>query len=520
MTYLESKEWYLWKKRSDKKNPWDRNPFIDTDFLKTEQKRITDVDRWMKVFLKSTHGASLPDVYYYVVPIHISPSWLANFGESNYICKGLSELRNSSFNPLIAFFHPDSVPTDYSLIRINSPKKIALLNSHTSHFLGVFAILIEDWEKQDSEHIYVDVPFERKNVSRLIEESTNSEKPIADSLGAPLISSPYVLGMRGISLVSLLEDDDSSHGLNIALQMMLPPEFRSFSPPPSGIKGKDVKLTDGISIHLAEKIVTGKNYLSSVEGSNFGIMAPEQRKRAAFLGEYSILGAMIKSRSRGVRLYEEMLFKFFESEVSIPNLSEQIDADGILKLIDMIDEDLWLQIASMRDKTPALDISEQEEANLHRRVKGDIEVVLSERGMPEGFRNRLTETRTVACMRNLKREATTIARAENRKKVDLTLLEGARKNFKVRLWMLEEDEEFRDVRYRKRVDCENIRFFILKSILIELRSATLEEIYQQIQQNEDFRTYFSDISDLKRLLNWSERKNKVYRGPRYRYGLV
>jgi len=54
-------------------------------------------------------------------------------------------------------------------------------------------------------------------------------------------------------------------------------------------------------------------------------MEPEKRKRADFRGEYSILGAMIKSASKERRqLYKEMLHKFFESEVSIPNLSEQI----------------------------------------------------------------------------------------------------------------------------------------------------------------------------------------------------
>jgi len=109
-----------------------------------------------------------------------------------------------------------------------------------------------------------------------------------------------------------------------------------------------MEIRDGISIHVAERIITGRNYVSSVEGSSFSVMEPEKRKRADFRGEYSILGAMIKSSSKERRqLYKEMLHKFFESEVSIPNLSEQIDADGVLNLINTVDEDLWLQIVSM-----------------------------------------------------------------------------------------------------------------------------------------------------------------------------
>ena len=255
MNHLKSKEWYLWRKHSNKKYPWER--YLNTDFLKSERKRISDVDGWMKKFKRVPYRASLGEVCHYVVPTKIKPSWLTYLGKGNYLCKGLSALRNCPIYPLIAFFPSGKIPTDYSLIRINSSKKIALLNSYTKSTIGEHAIVVEDWEELESDYIYPDVPVESGIISKIIEENTYTKKSLAESIGAPLISSPFILGdVGGISLASILDDADSSQGLNIALQMMLPPEYRSFSPPKSGIRGREMEIRDGMSIHVAERIIT------------------------------------------------------------------------------------------------------------------------------------------------------------------------------------------------------------------------------------------------------------------------
>jgi hypothetical protein len=511
MNHLKGEEWYLWRKHSDKRYPWDR--YLNTDFLKSERKRIKDVNGWMKNFQRVPYHASLKEVCYYVVPIKIKSSWLTYLGEGDYLCKGLSALRNCPIYPLIAFFPSGKIPTDYALIRISSSKKIALLDSYTKSTTGEYAIIIEDWEKRESDEIYVDVPFEKRAVSKIIEENTGVERTLAESISSPLISSPLVLGsVGGISLASILDDTDSSQGLNIALQMMLPPEYRSFSPPKSGIKGRDIEIEGGISIRVAEKIVTGKNYVSSVEGSSFSIMEPEKRKRAIFHGEYSILGAMIKSLSIERRqLYKEMLHKFFESEVSIPNLGEQVDADGVLNLINAVDENLWLQIAFMRQNTPSLSISEQEEENCRRKIKEDIDVVLCEK-MPEAFRDIIAEIKVKDCMENLKREAKSLARAEGKEKVDSLLLHHARNDFLDRFWQLEEDEMFRNIKYDAKNEWNKIKSFNVENILRELKGATIEEIYQRVDK-----TFFKDIEDLKGLLKSLQRKDRVIKDSQNRY---
>jgi len=511
MEHLKSEEWYLWRRHSNKKYPWER--YLNTDFLKSERKRINDVNGWMKNFQRVPYRASLEEVCYYVVPIKIKPSWLTYLGAGNYLCKGLSALRNCPIYPLIAFFPSGKIPTDYSLIRINSSKKIALLDSYTKSTTGEYAIIVEDWEKRESDYIYVDVPFESRIISKIIEENTYTKKSLAESIGAPLVSTPFVLGdIGGISLASILDDVDSSQGLNIALQRMLPPEYRSFSPPKSGIKGRDMEIRDGISIRIAEKIITGRNYVSSVEGSSFSVMEPEKIKRADFRGEYSILGAMIKSSSRERRqLYKEMLHKFFESEVSIPNLSEQIDADGVLNLINTVDEDLWLQIVSMRQKTPPLSISKREEENYRRKIRDDIDVVLCER-MPEAFRDIVAEIKVKDCIENLKREAKSLARAEGKEKVDLSLLHHARNDFLDRFWQLENDEMFRNIKYDAKNEWNKIKSFNVENILRELKSATIREIYQRADK-----AFFKDIEDLKGLLRSLQRKNRVIKDSKERY---
>jgi len=516
MEHLKSEEWYLWRRHSNKKYPWER--YLNTDFLKSERKRINDVNGWMKNFQRVPYRASLEEVCYYVVPIKIKPSWLTYLGAGNYLCKGLSALRNCPIYPLIAFFPSGKIPTDYSLIRINSSKKIALLDSYTKSTIGEYAIIVEDWEKRESDYIYPDVPVESGIIRKIIEENINAEKPMAESLQSPLISSPFVLGdVGGISLASILDGSDFAHELCKTMELMLPPEYRSFSPPKSGVRGRNMDIRNGIEIHVAERIVTGRNYLSSVEGSTFKLMDVESKRRFSFQGEYSILGAMIKSHSTGIQLYKDMLHKFFEFEVSIPDLSKLIEYDAYIPdLTKAIDEDIWLQVVSMRRKTPPISISPQEEKRLREGIKEDIETVLCER-TPEQYRGVLSEMKAEKCIENLKREAKSLARAEGRKTVDFSLLKHARNNFLDRFWDLENDVTFRNIKYNAKIEWNNIRSFIVENILRELGRATAEEIYQRVSLNGNFRTFFNDIEDLKSLLRSLQRKDWVIKDPQNRY---
>ena len=498
-----SKEWYLWRKSSDKRYPWDR--YLNEDFLKSERKRINETLDWMSDFLHTPHGDILKEVCYYAVPIKIRAGWLKYREHRDYLCKGLSALRNCPVNPIVAFFPFGKVPKDYSLIRINSSKKIAILDSYTKSTIGEYAIEIEDWEELDSDNIYVDIPFERKIISKIIEENINAETFLAESLQTPLVSSPFVLGsIGGISLASILDKSDFARELCKTMQLMLPPEYRSFSPPKSGIRGRNINIGDGITIHLAEQIITGKNYLSSVEGLDFKVVDDENRKRFDFQGEYSIVGTMIDSPSKGRQLHKDMLHKFFESEVSIPNLSRLIEADAYIpNLTRVIDEDLWVQIVFMRQKTPSIKISDQEEKGYREKIKEDIETVLCER-LPEELREIMAETETKKCMENLNREAKSLARAEGKEMVDISLLKHVRNNFLDRFWELENNQIYKNIRYDAKVKWGEARSFNVEMILRKLGKGTAEEIYREVNRN-----LFKDIEDLKGLLKWMHRKALV-----------
>ncbi len=271
-------------------------------------------------------------------------------------------------------------------------------------------------------------------------------------------------------------------------------------------------IGDGIEIHVAERIVTGRNYFSSVEGSTFKLLDEESRRRFAFQGEYSILGAMIKSYSTGKQLYKDMLHKFFEFEVSIPDLSKLIEYDAYIpNLTRAIGEDIWLQVVSMRQKTPSIGISLQEETKLRAGIKEDIETVLCEK-MPEQYTEILSEMQANDCIENVKREAKSLARAEGKENVDFSLLKHARNNFLDRLWGLENDVAFRNIKYDAKMERNQIRFFIVENILRELRRATAEEIYQKTDKN-----FFKDIEDLKGLLKWMQGKGFMIKDPKERY---
>ena len=212
-----------------------------------------------------------------------------------------------------------------------------------------------------------------------------------------------------------------------------------------------------------------------------------------------------------------MLHKFFEFEVSIPNLNGLIEYDVYLPdLNKAIDEDIWLQVVFQRQKIPSIVLRPQEEQKFFEDIKEDIQTVVGER-LPNRYKEILADIKAEKCVENLKREAKSLARAEGRETVDLSLLRHARNNFVDRLWGLEKDVTFRNIKYNAKIEDNNIRSFIVESILKDLGKATADEIYQKIHLNGNFSSFFSDIEDLYGLLKSLQGKNRVIKDPQSRY---
>jgi len=304
------------------------------------------------------------------------------------------------------------------------------------------------------------------------------------------------------------------------MELMLPPEYRSFAPPKSGLRGKRLDIGNGIEIHLAERLISGRNYISSIEGPTFKLLDEESKRRSNFKGEYSILGAMISSHSTGRQLYKDMLHKFFDFEISIPNLNKLIEYDLVTTdLTKVIDENIWLQVVSLRHKTPSISITLQEEQRFFELIKEDIETILIER-LPEHYATIFSEMQAEKCVENLKREAKSLARAKDKENVDFSLLRNARNNFLDRFWDLENDVSLGGIGFDRIIERKQIRNFIVETILRELGKATVEEIYQRVNANEDFKTFFNSVDALNRLLKRAEQKNSVIKDSKRRYILL
>jgi hypothetical protein len=102
-------------------------------------------------------------------------------------------------------------PVDFSLIKITSSTKQALLDFSTKSTTGTYAIMVNDWEEMRIDYPYMDIPFEPKIISKLFEESLGAEPLIAESLQSPLASCPNSVGnVGGIYLASILDDSESA----------------------------------------------------------------------------------------------------------------------------------------------------------------------------------------------------------------------------------------------------------------------------------------------------------------------
>ncbi len=77
---------------------------------------------------------------------------------------------------------------------------------------------------------------------------------------------------------------------------------------------------------------------------------------------------------------------------------------------------------------------------------------------------------------------------------------------------MEEDERFRDIKYDAKAEWNEFRSFNVESILIEVKGATIEELYLGVDK-----TVFKDIDALKGLLKSLQRKNLVIKDSKNRY---
>jgi len=519
-------EWYLWRKYAAAIYPWNRR-YLNTDFLRVEKKQIEKMREWQAEFKNTSYGDRLNELVCYVLPSEIKPYWLNFQGGNDYVCKVLSALRNTPMFQMVAFFPKNKIPQDYALIRITSSRKHAIFNTYTKSTRGLPSVIVESWELLPNNYLYLDIQPIPKLITEIFEKGLGAEKTLAEALQTPLVSAPYVFkDIGGISLSTLL--DPTQHAKSAfeyakelckTMQLMLPPEYRGLLPPKSIHVGKKIIVDTGVTFHVAERFLVDKNYFSSVLGDNFKVVDMEMKKRNVFPGEYSILGSLIPSGSMGKQLLKEMIHKFFDTELCVPNMSNLLYTDiPIPRLAKLIDENLWLQIVNMRQLTPFLNISSQEIGVFREKIKKDIDVILTEK-IPSKYAGEIfINMKADSCMKNLGRVAQSFARTEGKEKTDSHHLALARSVFIDRFNELAADKRLEGIVCSVEDEKKKMRGYVGEQIIRCLKNPTTEEIYQYGKVYvPDFGWLFKDMSDLQGLLDWYYRKAYVICGLDKRY---
>lgn len=359
---------YFWKKNSIYTYPWQRQ-FLNIDFLKYEKKRIKDVRKWYYDFQKSKIKSSLNEVHYYVTPLDLNSEWKAAIAsKKNYNYVGLSALKNCLQVQLIMLIPKDkAVPKDYSLIRISKSKKDFIHNEKKNEVESV--IISDDFQEEDPSFVYLDVPFEKRIISKFIKENLVNDDLIADSFQPTISGSPYVVNKKGgISFSAFLKTSPFSDELMKTLKMMQPIEFSGiqFQLSPQLMEGKNVLASKGFKFHVAEKNMLGNNYYSAFSSNDYGKLNNELIKRDMFKGEYSIACSLTPRGNKASELLRDVISKFVKTEIMHPYSTDELkywDVD-LLKTQKNIDEDLWLQVVNQRQLKPV--IQESSEVNALR----------------------------------------------------------------------------------------------------------------------------------------------------------
>jgi len=506
-------EYYLWRKNVETTYPWARQ-YLDYQFLEYEKKRIAKVSEWHKRFLKTNANTVLDEVSFYTIPVELSTTWkaaIANFGDYSYI--GLSTLYNTPQALLIALL-PNTLrpPNNFRLILIKQAKKIIIFNEKLNEAEPV--VLIDnnnDWEylRSDSVYLYQDIQYEKNIIQKTIEENLIHDEQISRSFQSPIVSAPYIDGsVGGISLSSLAWSTTFAKELSKTIQRMVPPEYREFKPPKSAYSGNKFKYHSGIKFHLAERPYVEGNVLSSFYTPNYGGLANKLSYRYNFAGEYSIFSTLSPNEGDVTQIWNELLSNFTATEVTLPeNIDDLPLADvELTKLINALNEDLWVQLVYARQKRP--DISEglsSDVLDMARRLENDFDVLLTDVIRQGDSREFMVRSMLNPSHNNLMRLSQSFARSDGKDTVVLDHLKQARKMIVANFEGFVNHPDFRHIRSRMEAKRNSAQYSVVQTEIVNNPRSSAGEIFESVRSTGLFR----DIYDLQGLLDWLNKKGYV-----------
>lgn len=510
------KEYYLWQKRVEKSYPWQRQ-YLNYEFLNYEQRRIRGLSDWNKKFKEAKINSGLESASFYVKPVGLNSSWkaaVAEYGNFNYI--GLSALSNSPSILVIGLIPRSSKqPQDHRLIDITKSKRINLVNKMKN--IVEPAVLIEEWNPLKSDSIYVDVPYEKKIISKLINENLINDEQISLSFQSPIISAPFGGVIGGVSLSSIYDNSSFAKELAKTIQLMVPPEYRTLPPPKSVVKGHDFQYLDGVEFCLAERPLSDENVLSSIYANQYDRVDKELALRYNFRGEFSVFSAINPPEGNWTQIWKELWKNFTAAEITLPDkFSELKDSDVVIHLNKVIDEDLWIQVVHSRQYMPGMDDNiENELIKKVNHLKEHFDIMLSDTEIQYESRSFLVDKLASQSKDNLLRIAQSFARAEEKNQLDYNHFKKAtdliKENFDGLIKHSEVNKIKTKIRRRKRI--ENPRYSVVQTEIINNPYSTTAEVFEAVRSTKSFK----DVYDLQHFLDWLRERGFVIVDGKKRY---
>ena len=503
-------DFYLWSKKSKSKLPWDR-AYLNYNFLNHEIARTKIVSKWKTEFKSAKENKELDEISLYVIPCKLSSSISAsiNSNVNNQKIIGLSLFQNTPSILLIAII-PESckIPYDFKLINIRSKKRV-VINEVTKKPLEF--IEINDWNYIRSDSIYVDVPFEKKRITKLINSSISSDNQnLALGFTQSIVGAPKVINdAGGISFTSFTNSSSFSKEIFKTIQLMLPPEYRCIKPPLRVEKGSWFNYGNGIQFHLAEKPYSDSNYLKGSIFKTVNSMSSELNQRIKYSGEYSSVSSIFCSDNTLSHEFKTLLLNFSKVEFTIPeDLSTcQFDTD-LLRIKREIDSDLWMQVVNYRYVNPSIK-NDSIKLNLLRKLREDFDSILSDSFKNFEQRDSILESIMKGIQNNVLRLSQSFARYDNTDKVN-------KNHFvKVRDVLVDNLNDFLNSGYVKsqanifnKIKINEV-YSLIETSLVSCQHQTINQIYESVKDSDLIRDFYHFQSIVDELIekNWILRHN-------------
>lgn len=516
MRKLTKSQYYSWYDRSSKTSPYHR--YLNREFMLAEEQRIQKTKEWFKEYRDAEEGEKLGEVKYYQLPIKITKGWSENIAQrGEYNVRGLSALRNCIQNPLVGLYPRDiDLPLDYSLIRIISSEKVVLTNDKVPR--GQYALQINEIEPLPADHLYVDVPFEKNSVNKVLYESLNHDEFTANALESPLLSSPIASqGYGGVGMTSTMSNTPFVQELFRQLQIMMPPEYRSVPAPKTDRKGKWKSLGNGrkqkIRFNVAERHVDPQSDISLARGSSYDVINTEINRRLKADGEYSFVGSLVP-KGGNTQIFNEVLGKFTQTEITTFHLHQMREADVNLQNLrrNIGDyEELYLSMVHARQLQPAIDQSKLKLDSWKDDLRKEWDAYLPQMGHEEDL-HFVKDMMAEQSLENLKNLAQSRTRARGGKKVKKKDMKEAFSMFNRSVDELVNHDITQNARDQIRSRTKNEKHQTLHTIL-NIGRYTTDEIWEQVEAQG----IFKNKNKLQAYLDWLDSEDYIIRGPYRRY---